>query len=260
MRVPPDVIYTLSPPLIFLTVLVAVGLLAFLVQAVFRIGRVARFAARITGLSPVVATITGAMFALSMTFLANAVWNTEDQARSAVNAEARAIRTMDLYLSSLTAPAYDGMWKLIANYGRAVGAEWDTMSQDDYGSPAETALRAVYAAVLKGLAEGDQNRLLQQRLLTALDAVSTARQERLSISENYVSLSQWTLVTVLGLLLLFVVTAMHVADPLARRVAVSALVVAISVMLHVILLHDRPFIGYAAQTADPILKATGVEP
>lgn len=260
MRVPPDFIYELSPPVLFLVVLAAVGIVALLIQWVLRIPRVARAAPELTQMTTAVSTIAGAIFGLSMTFLANSVWNTEDNAHNAVNAEARAIRVMDLYMDSLTAPAYDGMSRLIANYGEAVKAEWDAMSEDDYGSPAETALRTIYGAVIKGLAEGDQNRLLQQRLLTSLDELSAARQERLSIAENYVSVSQWTLVTGLGVVLIVVITLSHASFPLARRVAVAAVVMAISIMLYVILLHDRPFIGYAAQTADPILKATGVEP
>lgn len=260
MRVPPDFIYTLAPPLLFVVVLATVGGVALLIQQVIRIERVAKAAPALAKMSAAVTTIAGAIFGLSMTFLANAVWNTEDTARNAVNAEARAIRVMDLYMDSLTAPAYDGMSRLIENYGQAVAAEWDTMSEDDYGTPAETALRAIYGAVIKGLAEGDQNRLLQQRLLTSLDEVSAARQERLSIAENYVSISQWTLVTGLGIVLLFVVTLSHAGYPLARRVAVSAVVMSISIMLYVILLHDRPFIGYAAETPDAILKATGVVP
>lgn len=260
MRVPPDFIYTLPPPLVFLVVLVAVSVVALLIQSVLRFKRVARQAEELSKITTAVCTIAGAIFGLSMTFLANSVWNTEDSAQAAVNAEARAIRVMDLYMDSLTAPAYDGISKLLADYGNAVAAEWDQMSEDDYGTPAETALRTIYRAVINGLADGDQNRLLQQRLLTALDAVSTARQERLSVAENFVSPSQWTLVTVLAMVLLFLVTASHAAFPLARKVSIAAIVLAISVMLYVIVLHDRPFIGYAAVTPGPILKATGVDP
>lgn len=260
MRVPPDFIYTLPPPLVFVVVLVGVSVVALAIQAVLRIGRVAEAAPELAKITTAVSTIAGAIFGLSMTFLANSVWNTEDSAHNAVNAEARAIRVMDLYMDSLTAPAYDGIASLLADYGRAVAAEWDQMTEDDYGTPAEKALRTIYGAVIKGLAVGDQNRLLQQRLLTALDDISVARQQRLSVAENYVSPSQWTLVTVLGVILLFVVTVSHAAFPLARRVSVAAIVAAISVMLYVILLHDRPFIGYAAVTPDPILKATGAEP
>lgn len=260
MRLPPDLLFELEPPLIFFTVIAVVGAIAILIQQILRIRRVAKVAPQLGNMSTAVSTIAGAIFGLSMTFLANAVWNMEDKARDAVNAEARAIRVMSLYMDSLTSPAYDGMSRLLADYGRAVAAEWDSMSEDDYGSPAEMALRAIYGAVIKGLAEGDQNRLLQSRLLSALDEVSVARQQRLSIAENYVSFSQWTLVSVLAIVLLFVLTLSHAPYPLARRVSVSFVVLAISVMLYVILLHDRPFIGAASLTADPILQATGVLP
>lgn len=257
MRLPPDLVYDLPPTLLFLLVLACVGAVALLIQTAIRLPPIARAAPRIAQITPAVSTIAGALFGLSMTFLANAVWNTEDSAHDAVNSEARAIRLMELYMDSLTAPAYDGMSRLIANYGVAVKAEWDAMSEDDYGTPAEVALRTIYGAVIKGLAEGDQNRLLQQRLLSSLDEVSAARQKRLSIAENYVSLSQWTLVVGLGIVLLSMVTISHITTPLARRVAVSAVTLAISIMLYVILLHDRPFIGYDAITPEPILKATG---
>lgn len=260
MRLPPDLVYDLSPPLLFLLVLACVSAVAFLIQLAIRVPAVAKAAPELEKITPAVSTIAGAIFGLSMSFLANAVWNTEDSAHNAVNSEARAIRLMELYMDSLTAPAYDGMSKLIANYGQAVAAEWDSMSEDDYGTPAEVALRTIYGAVIRGLAEGDQNRLLQQRLLTSLDDLSAARQERLSIAENYVSVSQWTLVVGLGIVLLVVVTLNHVTAPLARRVAVGAVVMSISIMLYVILLHDRPFIGYDAITPEPILKATGAFP
>lgn len=260
MRLPPDLVYDLSPPLLFLLVLACVSAVAFLIQLAIRVPAVAQAAPELEKITPAVSTIAGAIFGLSMSFLANAVWNTEDSAHNAVNSEARAIRLMELYMDSLTAPAYDGMSKLIANYGQAVAAEWDSMSEDDYGTPAEVALRTIYGAVIRGLAEGDQNRLLQQRLLTSLDDLSAARQERLSIAENYVSVSQWTLVVGLGIVLLVVVTLNHVTAPLARRVAVGAVVMSISIMLYVILLHDRPFIGYDAITPEPILKATGAFP
>ncbi len=259
-RLPPDFVYELSPPLLFLLVLASVAAVALLIQAAIRLPFIAKAAPQLAQITPAVSTIAGAIFGLSMTFLANSVWNTEDSAHNAVNSEARAIRVMELYMDSLTAPAYDGMSKLIADYGRAVAAEWDSMSEDDYGTPAEVALRTIYRAVISGLAEGDQNRLLQQRLLTSLDELSTARQERLSIAENYVSISQWTLVVGLGIVLLFVVTLNHIATPVARRVAVGAVVMSISIMLYVIVLHDRPFIGYAAVTPEPILKATGAAP
>ena len=261
MRVPPDFIYTLPPYLIFPLVLATVGAVAFLVQVLIRMPRARKASNDLSKISTAVVTVSGAIFGLSMSFLANSVWNSEDQARETVNAEARAIRVMDIYLDSLTEPTREGLSRLLVDYGRAVAAEWDDMADSDAeGGPAELALRDVYAAVIRGFAEGDLNRMVQQRLLGSLDSVSTARQQRLSIAQNYVSVSQWTLVTGLALVLLFTLSASHAAFPLARQISVTAITLAISIMLFVILLHDRPFIGYAALTPDPILAATGAAP
>jgi hypothetical protein len=260
MRVPPDFIYMLPPGGTFLVILAVVGAVALAVYSVFRLPRIRAAAPRLSHINTAVGSVSGAIFGLSMTFLANAVWSIEDKARETVNAEARAIRVMEVYMDSMTGPARDGIARLLADYGEAVSAEWDAMGQEGAGVAAEQALREIYAAIIKGFAEGEQNRALQQRLLTALDSLSTARQQRLSLAQNFVSGSQWTLVTGLALVLLVVIAASHADFPLASAVSVAALAAAISVLLFVIILHDRPFIGYAALTPEPILRATGAGP
>lgn len=260
MRVPPDFLYTLPAPLIFAVIVGVVGVVALLVDGFFERKAGKHAGAEFSRINTGVVSVSGAVFGLSMTFLANAVWNTQDQARDTVNAEARAIRVMDVYMDSLTAPARDGLSALLADYGHAVAREWEEMGTDGEDMAAEHALRNLYAAVIKGLAEGDQNRTLQQRLLPALDAISAARQQRLSIAQNYVSGSQWLLVTGLALVLLCMVGGSHADFPLARRASLAGLAFAISILLFVIVLHDRPFIGYDALTPEPILAAAGALP
>ena len=260
MRLPPDFLYALPPGGSFLLILAVVGTVALAIYSVFRLPWIRKASPRLSHINTAVGSVSGAIFGLSMTFLANAVWSIEDRARETVNAEARAIRVMDVYMDSMTGPARDGIARLLADYGRAVAAEWDAMGQDGAGAVAEQALREVYAAIIKGFAEGEQNRMLQQRLLTALDSLSTARQQRLSMAQNFVSGSQWTLVTGLAVVLLVVIAASHAHFPLASAVSAAALAAAISIMLFVIILHDRPFIGYAALTPEPILRATGAGP
>jgi len=257
MRLPPDFVYMLPPGGIFLLILTLVGAVAYGIHRIFMLKRVQSAAGELSKISTAVGSVSGAIFALSMTFLANAVWNMEDRARETINAEARAISVMDIYLGSLTIPAQDGMARLLADYGTAVAGEWDKMGEDGAGAAAEQALRGIYAAVIDGLSQGDQNRLLQQRLLGALDNLSIARQQRLSIAQDYVSGSQWILVTGLAIVLLVVMAASHADFRTASRVTLAALVVAISIMLFVIILHDRPFIGYNALTPEPIVYATG---
>jgi len=257
---PPDFIYGLPHAGMFLVILAAVGGIALVLHLMVERWPLKDVRQRLSELSPVTMTLSGTLFALSVTFLANSVWTTEDRARQMVNTEARDIRVMKHYMDALTGPTQDGLNRLIEAYGNAVEAEWGAMTDPAARAPAEAELRNLYAAVIKGLAEGDQNRTLQQRLLPALDAISAARQQRLSIAQNYVSGSQWLLVTGLALVLLCMVGGSHADFPLARRASLAGLAFAISILLFVIVLHDRPFIGYYALTPEPILAAAGALP
>ena len=255
---PPDFIYLLPPVAIFATVFATVGAVALLLHLVFLLRPVQRIGKPFSEVTPSVLAIAGTVFGLSVTFLANAVWNTEDRARETVNTEARSIAIMENYIEAMTGPSRDGLYKLIEDYGRAVAGEWDTMAVGASGQ-AEQALRSIYSALIKGFSEGDQNRLMQQRLLAALDDLSDARQQRLSMAQNVVSLGQWVLVIGLGLLLLIVAAGLHARAPGARALALTAITLAITITGFVIVQHDRPFVGTSAISPAPILWASGVE-
>ena len=256
---PPDFLFLLPPAGIFLFLLAWLGLMAALLHWLFGRAWLKRPCESFADVSPVIVTISGTLFGLSVTFLANSVWITQDAARETVNSEARAIRVMENYISSTSATSQQGLHDLIASYGQAVAAEWNGMAAVGASPAAEAALRDVYAAVIQGFTEGEQNRVLQQRLLAALDSVSTSRQQRLSMAQNIVSGGQWVLVIGLGLLLLFMTAATHARAPRPRKRALAAVTVAVSTTLFVIIKHDRPFVGQAALTPTPILIATGAK-
>ena len=163
-------------------------------------------------------------------------------------------------MDQLTGPTQDAFTHLITSYANAVDEEWDSMTDPDARAAAERALRNLYAAVLNGFSEGEQNRMIQQRLLASLDSLSIARQHRLSMAQDVVSAGQWLLVSGLGLLLMVVVVVAlgHARFPLPRGVAMAAMTAAITLALFVIVAHDRPFVGNAALSPQPILRAAGV--
>ncbi|WP_373502054.1 hypothetical protein [Aestuariivirga sp.] len=255
---PPDLLFTMPLVGMFFTLLLTVGLIALALHLLFAWKPVRRASEHLADLSPVTMTLCGTVFGLSVAFLANSVWAMEDRARETVNAEARSIRVMQVYVSAMTASTQDSFARILQGYGQAVAREWDDMADMGPSADAESRLRHLYAAVLRGFSEGEQNRAVQQRLLTALDSLSTARQQRLSIAQDVVSIGQWFLVTALGLLLLVVIAIGHARFPVPRTVALASMTMAITIALYVIAAHDRPFIGPAAQSPWPILDATGV--
>ena len=257
---PPDFIYTLPHGGMLLAILAAVGSVALALHVSVARWPLKNVSQRLPELSPAIITLCGTLFGLSVTFLANSVWTTEDRARQMVNTEARDIRVIKVYMDSFTGPTQDGFTHLITAYANAVAAEWNNMTDPGARAPAERELRGIYAAVINGFSEGEQNRMLQQRLLSALDSLSIARQQRLSMALDVVSAGQWLLVSGLGLLLLVMVAMGHARFPLPRSVALAAMTAAITLALFVIVVHDRPFLGYSALSPQPILRAAGIEP
>ncbi|MCA3560366.1 MAG: DUF4239 domain-containing protein [Aestuariivirga sp.] len=256
---PPEFIYSLPPAGIFATVLLVAGLAAATMHTIFFLPGLRELGQHLTLVTPAILAICGTVFGLSVTFLANSVWNTEDKARATVNAEARSVAIMENYIEAMTGPSRNGLYKLLGDYGAAVKEEWPVMAETGASGKAEQALRSIYDALIKGFAQGEQNRVVQQRMLAAMDQLSEARQERLSMAQNVVSPGQWVLVIGLGLLLLLVAAGAHARSPVSRILALGVLTLAIAITLFVIVQHDRPFSGDAAISPGPILWATGAE-
>jgi hypothetical protein len=257
---PPHFIYLLPPAGILAMVFVTVAVIALLLHLLFFWPRLGHFNDHLAKMSPVVLAISGTVFGLSVSFLANSVWINEDRAWETVYAEARSMRVMENYIEALDPASRDALYKLIEHYGNAVQAEWPDMAVSGAAPAAEKALQDIYAAVIRDLGEGDRDRVLQQRILTALDSLSAARQERLSMAQNVVSAGQWILVTGLGFLLLVMTASLHAKLPVTRALALGAITMAISFMTFVIVMHDQPFRGYRAIPPEAILKASYAAP
>lgn len=255
---PPDFVYDWSEAGMFLFVMVVTAAVSIILHLVFKLPAMMRASDSIADLSPVLQALCGTLFVLSVTFLANSVWHTEDRARETVNEEARSIQVMKTYMESMTGPSREGFGKLVRSYGEAVAVEWPQMAANGRHPDAEKQLADIYRATLQGFSEGEMNRVLQQRILAALDSLSRARQQRLSMSQDVVSGGQWFTVLSLALLLIVVIATCHGRFSRARAVALAAVTFAISISLFVILAHDRPFIGRLAVTPAPITQAAGL--
>ena len=151
---PPDFIYELPPAAMFLTVLGVTGLIALGLHLLFMLRPLAP--SRATGwpiLSPVVMTLCGTLFVLSVTFLANSIWQMEDRARETVNAEARSLRVMrDLYGGDDRPVA---RW-LSSGSSQTMARPWPRNGRTwlrSGASPAmpNSSLQDIYAAVIQGL-------------------------------------------------------------------------------------------------------------
>lgn len=254
----PDVIFEWSLGSVFLFMLAVTGAVALALHLIFFLPPLQRMSTRIGELSPILQNLAGTFFALSVAFLASAVWATEDRAHEIVNDEALSIRRVTTYAQSLSGPSRETIQSLIRDYAKAVQAEWPHMADSASDKPANQDITALYAAIISGLSESEQNRMLQQHLLAAVDSMAQARQHRLTAAKESVSDGQWIMVSLLALLLLVVIAACHGRWPTSRAAALVLISFAISIPLFVILAHDRPFTGHQAVSSDAILEAGGL--
>ena len=252
MLSPPEFLYWLHPAPLFAAIFSTVAAVACAIYCLLLLPPVRRASTGLVKISTAVGSISGGVFGISMGFLSNSVYHMEDRARDAVNAEARAIHEMDTTLSAMASQQRDGLVRLVARYREAVVAEWPEMSKDS--SKCEQPLRDIYSAIINGPTEAHKDRVQLDRLLSEFDKLSRARQERLSIAQDRVSGGQWALVVGLSITLLLVVAMSHADFRIAARVSLGAITTAVSLLLFVIILHDRPFVGYGALTPEPILS------
>ena len=195
---PPDFIYALPHGGMFLVILAIVGGIAFALHVLVARWPLKGISQRLPELSPAIITLCGTLFGLSVTFLANSVWTAEDRARQMVNTEARDIRVIRVYMDQLHRPHAGRLHPPHHGLCQCGGRRMERMTDASARAPAERELRNIYAAAINGLSEGEQNRMIQQRLLVALDSLSAARQQRLSMAQDVVSAGQWLLVSGLG--------------------------------------------------------------
>lgn len=248
---PPDFVFEWSEPGMFIFLLALAGSVAAIVHLTLNWWRLRAAVKHMRDISPVLQTLCGTLFVLSVTFLASNVWQTEERAKEYVAAEARSIREIRIYLEPVAGETRETILKALNGYTGAVAAEWQTMADDGGSVGAETSLATIYGGVLRtGI-----DPLLQQRTLAALDNLALARQGRLNIAQEYLSSSKWTAVLLLGLFLLIAIGVCHAHAPAGRATALALMSFAIALSLFVILAHDRPFVGYLALSPAPILQA-----
>lgn len=245
-------LYFLSFPPLFLALTAMTGLVSALLWWLPRLPGAAKPMRWGTGMSPAVQSICGTLFVLATTFLSSSVWTTEDKAYEAVAIEARQVRQLRTLAHLFPEPRRSELVNLVSEYAEQSAAEWPNMTDKGGSRAAEQVLTALYGATV-GLAEAET--LLSREIMQALNAVGEARERRLDIARNTVNEDQWTVMLILALILALSVTFAHVEDDKGRAVALGLVAIMVSTALLLMIMHDRPFIGYDALGPEAILAA-----
>jgi hypothetical protein len=235
-----------------ITFLVAGGILA-VVLALARGERVSWF----KGVSPALLSPLGVIFGLMVVFIAAQVWGDIDRARTAVNREASAIRTVVLLAASFPGEPEVHIRDLLRRHiDEAVSAEWPSMAEQSVSlkvvAPAlSEALQ--FALALEPQSEG--RIVAQHEMVNALENAMDARRQRIIASRSSVNWVKWSCLFVQAACMLIAIAMVHCDNRGAAAFAMAIFATGVAVSALLILSHDRPFSGHIAVKPDVLQQA-----
>ncbi len=141
---PPNFVFEWQESSMFLFLLGLCALVAIIIHQVLKLAFIHRVLPDLKDVSPVLQTLCGTIFVLSVTFLASNVWQTESRARELAGTEARGLRLVMTIASGLPQEQRDAVSAAAADYARAVAKEWPAMATNGGSAEAERLLTQLY--------------------------------------------------------------------------------------------------------------------
>jgi hypothetical protein len=230
----------------------------FAVVMILVIGRASRVAGHVLGgVSASLMSPLGALFGLTAAFLGSSVWQNHGDAIVAANLEARSLAEAAISADRLPEPTRTAVEQGISRYIHTViTEEWPRMTSIvSVDNPISLNARNDLLVPIRELFayDGPPSAAVtatQQFLRIAFEA----RSRRIDIALHRISSVQLLSTLVLGLLLITLVGVVHHGSVPARVVGVSLAAAAVGVAIAAIVMHDNPFSGYLAFTAEDFAK------
>jgi len=237
-------------PMMEVTLMVAfVGFAAFLAWLSFT----SPFAAALQsarGVVPPFINIFGTLFALMVTFLSQDIWESNRQARRAINQEHEQLLTLRA-LSEVNGSADKALRAAIRGYIEAVVAlEWKTMENGESAPEADAALDTLTRAVAITSADPRFERAFVETVLN----LRSARERRLSIANGFPDDRKWAAVFLLAFLTQISLAATHLERPRSQLMAQAIFAGAAIVSLSLVASVEKPFEPPDATSAQPLAE------
>lgn len=210
------------------------------------------------GLVPTYFTALSTLLALLTGFVANDAWERQRAASRALQAErADALAVHDLSLAS--ASDMRDIRAALADYlDVVIELEWPRMSAGGSAPEAGRGLRRLLEAVADPKVTAAAGAPTHAALLAAAMALRADRGDRLALSHGASDETKWLTLLILAALTLTALGFVHVEDPAAQATVLATFTVAMVSTLGLIALHERPFDGPLAMSAEPLRIARAV--
>jgi len=196
-------------------------------------------------ISPGMLPPLGVIFGLFVAFLAAQVWHDFDQAHTAVNNEASALRDVVLLASSFPGEPEARLRALVRRHiHEAVTQEWPAMAQQRatltrIPGPLAEALRLTLDLTPQGNGQVNAQRNMAEKLENALDA----RRHRIIVSGSRINGVKWAGLLIQAICMLFAIAMVHCENRGTAAISMALFATAAAVCMLLIASHDRPFTG-----------------
>ena len=210
------------------------------------------------GMVPTYFTAIATLLALLTGFVANDAWERQRAASRTLQSErANALAVYDLSLAS--ASDMRNIRAALAGYlDVVIRQEWPRMSEGGYAPEAGAGLRRLLESVSDPKITLEAGAPTHAALLNAAMALRADRGERLALSQTATDQTKWLTLLILAALTLVALGLVHTEYPAAQATVLTTFSLAMVTTLGLIALHERPFDGPLAMSAEPLVIAQAV--
>jgi hypothetical protein len=207
------------------------------------------------GMVPTYFTAIATLLALLTGFVANDAWERQRSASRVLQAErANALAVYDLSLASSS--DMRTIRSALADYlDVVIRQEWPRMSEGGYAPEAGAGLRRLLESVADPKITVEAGGPTHAALLNAAMALRADRSERLALSQTASDGTKWLTLLILAALTLAALGLVHTEYPAAQATVLATFSLAMVATLGLIALHERPFDGPLAMSAEPLAIA-----
>lgn len=191
----------------------------------------------------------GVLFSLFAAMLASDIWQHHHEANMALISETSAIAGMISTSAHLDNTDRLRLITSINNYTTAVlTKEWPAMATGDHSGieSASPELRQLSFVSIEIASQKPLPKLFETRIQQPLDAIRTARLQRLSLAHDSISAAKWRATMLFGILVLVTVGVVHLRRPRAMVIALAISATCIFFTILMLANNRSPYSGISA--------------
>ncbi len=198
----------------------------------------------------------GILFGLFVAFTAAQVWSDNNQATSAVDHEASALRAAVILAAAFPGEPQARLDALIRSHIQSVTTvEWERMEHRRVTLSSLPHNLAVALQFTLSLTPSNAGQVTAQReLVHAIETALDARRQRILISQWEVHPVKWACLIAQALCALLAIALVHSDDRLAGALTVGIFATGVAACLLLIASYDRPFVGELRVGPQPLIE------